>query len=248
LPDRPLDLVEFPRATTSTCCAPACAYERPGQTSIDGDRELGLKAHAPLDGTSLKTDIAPSPSVQRSCGPWRKDGPNMPLMLDPAAFQMRLAALPVATYQVGETVLAAGTTSGRLLVLKTGAVEVMKDGTQIAEVSEPGAVFGELSMLLDQPHTADVRALKITEFHVADAASLLTEDPATLLYVTVLLARRLDATNRALIEVKSQLETGQPRSIISRTVEKAEELLNYSGGVSLIYAGYPYDPHESAVP
>jgi CRP/FNR family cyclic AMP-dependent transcriptional regulator len=170
----------------------------------------------------------------------------MPLILDPAAFQTRLTDLPVAGYQVGETVLAAGTTSGRLLVLKTGAVEVMKDGMQIAEVSEPGAVFGELSMLLDQPHTADVRALEVTEFHVADAASLLADDPATLLYVTVLLARRLDATNRALIEVKRQIQTGQPRSLISRTVEKAEELLNYSGGASLVYAGYPYDPFESA--
>jgi CRP/FNR family cyclic AMP-dependent transcriptional regulator len=160
----------------------------------------------------------------------------MPLILDPAAFQTRLAALPVATYQVGETVLSAGTTSGRLLVLKTGAVEVMKDGMQIAEVSEPGAVFGELSMLLDQPHAADVRALEVTEFHVADAASLLTDDPATLLYVTVLLARRL-STNRALIEVKRQIQAGQPRSMVSRTVEKAEELLNYGGGEKSIDAG-----------
>jgi CRP/FNR family transcriptional regulator, cyclic AMP receptor protein len=172
----------------------------------------------------------------------------MPSILDPAAFQKRLAALPVATYQAGETVLAAGTTSGRLLVLKTGAVEVTKDGLQIAEVSEPGAVFGELSMLLDQPHTADIRALEATQFHVAEAASLLTEDPATLLYLTVLLARRLDATNQALIEVKRQLQTGQPRSMISKTVEKAEELLNYSGGASLVYAGYPYDPYAPAAP
>jgi CRP/FNR family transcriptional regulator, cyclic AMP receptor protein len=145
-------------------------------------------------------------------------------------------------------VLAAGTTSGRLLVLKTGAVEVVKDGVQIAEVSEPGALFGELSMLLDQPHTADIRALELTEFHVADAARLLADDPATLLYVTVLLARRLDATNRALIEVKRQLQTGQPRSIINRTVEKVEELLNYSGGANLVYAGYPSDPYGSAAP
>ena len=172
----------------------------------------------------------------------------MPRILDPAAFQTRLAALPLATYQVGETVLAAGTTSGRLLVLKTGAVEVVKDEIQIAEVSEPGAVFGELSLLLDQPHAADVRALEVTEFHVADAASLLTDDPATLLYLTVLLARRLDATNRALIELKRQLQTGQPLSVITRTVEKAEELLNSSGGASLVYAGYPYDPYESAAP
>src|SRR5262245_25158831 len=126
----------------------------------------------------------------------------MPSMLNPDTFQTLLSALPVVTYQAGETVLAAGTTSGRLLVLESGAVQVMKDGTQIAEVSERGAVFGELSMLLDQPHTADVRALEVTEFHVADAKSLLTDDPAALLYVTVLLARRLDSTNRALIEVR----------------------------------------------
>jgi CRP/FNR family transcriptional regulator, cyclic AMP receptor protein len=169
----------------------------------------------------------------------------MPLILDPAAFQARLAALPVATYQAGETVLAAGTTSGRLLVLNKGKVEVVKDGMQLAEVAEPGAVFGELSMLLDQPHAADVRALEATAFHVSEAASLLTDDPATLLYVTMLLARRLDATNQALIEVRRQLETGQPRSAISRTVEKAEKLLNYSGGASLVYAGYPYDPYKS---
>jgi CRP/FNR family cyclic AMP-dependent transcriptional regulator len=172
----------------------------------------------------------------------------MPQILDPFAFQTKLAALPVASYQIGETVLASGTTSGKLLVLKTGAVEVVKDGMQIAEVSEPGAVFGELSMLLDQPHAADVRALENTDFHVADAASLLTDDPATLLYVTVLLARRLDATNRALIEVKRQIQAGQPRSMISRTVEKAEQLLNYGGGASLVYAGYPYDPLGSAAP
>jgi hypothetical protein len=47
-----------------------------------------------------------------------------------------------------------------------------------------------------------------------------------------------------LIEVKRQIQTGQPRSIISRTVEKAEELLNYSGGTNLVYAGYPDDPHD----
>jgi CRP/FNR family transcriptional regulator, cyclic AMP receptor protein len=167
----------------------------------------------------------------------------MPLILDPAALQTKLAALPVATYQVGEAVLTAGTTSDRLLVLKTGAVEVLKDGMQIAKVSEPGAVLGELAILLDRPHTADVRALELTEFHVADVASL-TYEPATVLYVTVLLARRLDATNRALIEIKRQLQTGQPRSIVSKTVEKVEELLNYSGGASLVYAGYPYDPYE----
>jgi hypothetical protein len=35
----------------------------------------------------------------------------MPLIPDTAVFQRRLAALPLATYQAGETVLAAGSRS-----------------------------------------------------------------------------------------------------------------------------------------
>jgi CRP-like cAMP-binding protein len=171
----------------------------------------------------------------------------MALNLDPAAFWTKLRALPVARFEIGETVLLAGVSSGRILVLKSGTVEVVRNGTRLAEVSEPGAVFGELSLLLGRPHTADVRALAPTEFHVADAARLLAEDPATLVYVTVLLARRLDATNQALIEVRRQLAAGQPASVISGTVEKAEGLLNFAGA-SLVYAGYPYDPFEPAVP
>ena len=92
----------------------------------------------------------------------------MPLTPDTAAFQKRLAALPLATYQAGETVLTAGSATGRLLILKEGAVEVVKEGVQIAKVTEPGAVFGELSVLLDKPHTADVRALETSQLHVAD--------------------------------------------------------------------------------
>jgi len=100
-----------------------------------------------------------------------------PLIPDMAVFQRRLATLPLATYQAGETVLSAASTTGRLLILKEGAVAVVKEGVEIARVTEPGAVFGELSVLLDQPHTADVRALEASQFHVADAATILRVDP-----------------------------------------------------------------------
>jgi putative tryptophan/tyrosine transport system substrate-binding protein len=35
----------------------------------------------------------------------------------------------------------------------------IKGGIEIAKEAEPGAVFGEISALLDQPHAADVRIL-----------------------------------------------------------------------------------------
>ena|SRR5260370_36099963 len=71
----------------------------------------------------------------------------MPLIPDMAVFQRKLATLPLATYQPGETVLSAASTTGRLLILKEGAVAVVKEGVEIARVTEPGAVFGELSAL-----------------------------------------------------------------------------------------------------
>jgi CRP-like cAMP-binding protein len=89
----------------------------------------------------------------------------MGLAHDPEVWRARLAALPLATYEAGETVFAEGTKTGRLLILKSGAVAIVKGDTEIATVAEPGAVFGELSALLDQPHSADVRALEASEFH-----------------------------------------------------------------------------------
>ena len=108
------------------------------------------------------------------------------------------ADLPVATYCTDEVVLAAGSRTGRLLFLKEGAVAVVRQGTQIAIVDEPGAVFGEISALLDQPHTADVRALTPSQFYIADAA-LLGYSAAALFYVAEVLARRLDRSNDALV-------------------------------------------------
>ena len=164
-----------------------------------------------------------------------------PLIPDMAVFQRRLATLPLASYQAGETVLSAASTTGQLLILKEGKVAVVKEGVEIARVTEPGAVFGELSVLLDQPHTADVRALEASQFHVADAITLLTIDPVALLYVATVLAQRLDSANRALLELKRQVQAGEPRGVIGRTVERIEGLLGATGA-NLMYAGYPYDP------
>jgi CRP-like cAMP-binding protein len=165
----------------------------------------------------------------------------MPLIPDKAAFENSLANLPLVTYRPGETVIADGSTTGRLLVLRKGTVAIVKGNTEIAKVTEPGAVFGELSVLLDQPHTADVLALETSQFHVADAATLLTESPMAAIYVATVLAHRLDGANHALIQLKKQLQAGEPRNVVANTVSKIEGLLAASGA-SLVYAGYPTDP------
>jgi CRP-like cAMP-binding protein len=164
-----------------------------------------------------------------------------PLIPDRAIFQKSLAALPVVTYEAGETVIAEGSRTGRLLILGKGVVAIVKEDTEIAQVAEPGAVFGELSVLLDKPHTAEVRALETSRFHVANATTLFAQDPVAVLYVATVLAHRLDAANHALIQLRNQLKTGQSNSVVAKTVSKMEGLLAVSGA-SLVYAGYPFDP------
>jgi CRP/FNR family transcriptional regulator, cyclic AMP receptor protein len=157
----------------------------------------------------------------------------MPLIPDSAAFQRSFATLPIASFQAGETVLLAGSRTGRLMILKKGSVAIVKEGVEIARVSEPGSVFGELSILLDKPHTADVLTLESSEFHVA-SDSLLAQDQLASIYIAMILARRVNNANRALVELKHQLHAGEPRSVITEIITEIE--------CNLVYAGYPSNP------
>jgi CRP-like cAMP-binding protein len=114
--------------------------------------------------------------------------PVKPPNLEQPTYQNSIANLPLVTYQAGETVIPYGSRTTRLLILKKGVVAIIKEDIQIAKVTEPGAVFGELSALLDQPNKVDVRALETSQFHVADATVLLT-------YVAMALARQVDNAN-----------------------------------------------------
>ena len=151
----------------------------------------------------------------------------MPPVLDVGSLIEKRASLPLEVHQEGARVLAAGAATGKLLVLKEGAVEVVQGGVRLAEVSEPGAVFGELAVLLDRPHTADVRALRRSTFHVADGSSYLRADPTAALSVAVLLARRLTAVNRHLVEARSRLGEAQPAGVIAEMIDNIAETLRY---------------------
>ena len=117
-----------------------------------------------------------------------------PLNSEKPASQSSIAALPLVTYQVGETVIVDGSRTVWILILKKGAVAIVKEDTEIATVTEPGAVFGELSILLDQPNKVDVRALETSQFYVADGDVLLTQNPIVM-HVATVLASQLDNAN-----------------------------------------------------
>jgi CRP-like cAMP-binding protein len=116
-------------------------------------------------------------------------------------------ALPVVGFEPGETLLGEGLKTGRLYVLLDGTVEIVTSNVQINIVSERGAVFGEMSVLLDMPHTATVRALAPTRAHlVDDAAAFLENHPEAAASLARLLAQRLHGVTTYLVDLKKQFE------------------------------------------
>jgi len=105
----------------------------------------------------------------------------------------------------GSPVIHEGGTTGHLYVLIEGRLEVLKGDTIVAVITEPGAVLGEMSVLLDQPHTATVRAAAdSTIYEFSDGASCLREQPVLALLIARLLAQRLNVANTYLADLKRQ--------------------------------------------
>ena len=118
-----------------------------------------------------------------------------------------VAGHPVRHVEAGTDLLIQDAPCDALHVLLEGEVEVLRDGVRVAKTSEPGAVFGEMSMLLGGPCTATVRTLRASRFaSIADPCAFLAVSPVASLHVARLLARRIDALNRYLIDVKNQYE------------------------------------------
>lgn len=136
-----------------------------------------------------------------------------------------IGALPKRSLAAGDLMVEENSATGALYFLASGGVEVTKDGVRIAEVREVGAVFGEMAVLLDTPHTATVRALDATEVYVVeDPATFLRDHPEVTLYVAEILARRLDALNRYLVDVKRQF--GEQGDHLAMLDEVLDTLMN----------------------
>ncbi len=74
--------------------------------------------------------------------------------------------VPVQTYEPGTVLFVEGKKSGALCILVDGEVEILKGDFQVNTVKEAGAFFGEMSILLNVPHTATVRALTSCRVHM----------------------------------------------------------------------------------
>lgn len=118
----------------------------------------------------------------------------------------------------GETLIEAGEAGGELYVLERGRLVVERDGVTLATITEPGALIGEMSVLLGVDHSATVRAEAATTLRViADAIPFLERTPLMALHVATLACERLDRTSALLVELRKETEgKAEEQGLLSR--------------------------------
>lgn len=143
----------------------------------------------------------------------------------------KVRGCPLRSFAEGEPVISQATATGHLLFLNEGAVDVALEDTFIARVAEPGAVFGDLAFLLDQPHTATVTAVQPSSLYVVEEPEAFLEaEPKVAIYVARILARRLNAVNHLLVEARRRVtETDQRRGVLAETLDRIARALQSYG-------------------
>jgi CRP/FNR family cyclic AMP-dependent transcriptional regulator len=123
---------------------------------------------------------------------------------------------PTLTLQPGDVLIKEGDPGGDLYVLESGRLRVERDGVTLATISAPGALIGEMSVLLGTENTATVRAEKPSTVRVVkDALAYLERQPLVALRVAMLLSQRLDATSALLVEAQKG-KPQEPSGIFGR--------------------------------
>lgn len=115
------------------------------------------------------------------------------------------ADLPEVTFADGAEIFVEGRRHDDLLILVEGTVSISRSGVEISIIDQPGAIFGELAVLLDGPATATARAVGECRFLRCDSPqSLMRDRPGFTLLIAVTLARRLDLITGYLADLRSQ--------------------------------------------
>jgi CRP/FNR family cyclic AMP-dependent transcriptional regulator len=129
----------------------------------------------------------------------------------------------VENWPAGSVIMEEGSSGPRLVILLEGTVHILKRdeaqrGQRIAEVG-PGAVLGEMSLLLDAPRTASVHAATPLRLFAMDRRNyeemVADGDPAALkvgMAIARVLALRVEELNKRVVELVSRVETQPPLS------------------------------------
>jgi CRP-like cAMP-binding protein len=115
--------------------------------------------------------------------------------------------LPEKAFQRGDILMTEGGRDKLIYVLIEGGVDIYKRDILVSSQFDPGAIYGELAVLLDVPHTATVKAATDCRTYVVEEANeFLRSHPDLSFHLASLLARKLNSITSYLADLKSQFE------------------------------------------
>ena len=131
-----------------------------------------------------------------------------------------LKPFPVVSLAAGQYLMSQGEMTDSIYFLLEGAVRVTKDGYDVAVITDKGAVFGEMSILLDYQHTASVQCLEDSRFyHIEHPKKYLEEHPRLIWHIAQILGMRLFNLNQYLVDVKRQYEGHDHLQMVDEVLE-----------------------------
>lgn len=128
--------------------------------------------------------------------------------------------LPEVEFATGDVVIAEGTRTGGIWILLSGSLRVRRGDEPISVVAKPGAIIGEISLLLGQDHGATVEAAEPTRMRfAADGAGLFDTDGRFATLVATDLAGRLDSLTIYLADIKQQYRDSPGLAMVSDVLQ-----------------------------
>ena len=129
--------------------------------------------------------------------------------------------LPERSFPAGAVIVQEGGRGDSLWVLVSGRLTIRRDGVELNEISSPGQLIGEISLLLDIPYTATVTAVEPSVLRVAgDGRQLLGDDPLITLHVAVGLAERLKLLTEYVTDITRQYAHVPGISMVSAVLNR----------------------------
>jgi CRP/FNR family transcriptional regulator, cyclic AMP receptor protein len=126
------------------------------------------------------------------------------------------AHLPEVELAAGETIVREGGAAGALWILVSGTLQVRKGEVVVNTITRPGAVIGEISLLLGTAYSASVDTTeRCVMRYAADGHGLLHSDPAITTLVAMGLAERLNFVTTYLADLKHQYGDAPGLSMVS---------------------------------
>ncbi len=134
------------------------------------------------------------------------------------------AHLPEVDLAPGDIVVREGGTSSSLWILVSGQLRVRKGDLVVNTIDHPGAVIGEMSLLLGARHSATVEATQATRLRLAaNGNALLDDDSQFARYVATGLAERLAYVTTYLADLRNQYGDAPGLSMVATVLSELEQ-------------------------